>query len=231
MDKTVRTIRKAIGEAGKGGIPTIVLIVDTNILADIGWSRDQNTVLLIEYAAKSPELFVCCPRICAIEFKRITQSEVQSLKKFREDFNKIFSEIKRYEIEDVDKILEGFSVIKGHFDELIDKLQRAPLYVLDKLSAVLYIFEELLPVQHTLAYYVSSDPEYNLQYNDALAFSFVKLVGKTFDGESKILFLTKDRDFDVERVLEELREANVEIYFDSGKCLQGIKEELEHKRQ
>ena len=230
MDKTIRTIRKAIGEAGKGVAPAIVLIVDTNILADIGWTRDQNTIHLIEYAARFPKLFVCCPRICAIEFKRITQSEVQSLKKFREDFNKVFREIKRYEIEDMDKILEGFSAIKGHFDELIDKLQRAPLYVLDKLSAVLYIFEELLPVQHTMAYYVSSDPEYNLQYNDALVYSFVKLVGKAFDGESKVLFLTKDSDFDVERVLEELREINVEIYFNSGMCLQEVKNLLEHKQ-
>jgi hypothetical protein len=46
MDKTIRTIRKAIGEAGKGVAPAIVLIVDTNILADIGWTRDQNTVHL-----------------------------------------------------------------------------------------------------------------------------------------------------------------------------------------
>ena len=126
----------------------------------------------------------------------------------------------------MDKILDGFSVIKGHFDELIDKLQRAPLYVLDKLSAILYIFDNPLPIQHTMAYYVSSDPEYNLQYNDALVFSFVKLVGKALDGESKVLFLTKDSDFDVEKVLAELREANVEIYFASGECLQRIKEDL-----
>jgi len=57
----------------------------------------------------------------------------------------------------VDKILDGFTVIKGHFDEL---------------------------------------------------------------------FLTKDSDFDVEKVLAELREANVEIYFASGECLQRIKEDL-----
>jgi hypothetical protein len=62
---------------------------------DIGWTRDQNTVHIIEYAARFPKLFVCCPRICAIEFKRVTQSEVQSLKRFRENFNKVFSEIKR----------------------------------------------------------------------------------------------------------------------------------------
>lgn len=151
---------------------------------------------------------------------------MQSLKKFREDFDKVFSEIKRYEIEKVDKILKAFSAIKGHFDELIDKLQRAPLYVLDKLSAVLYIFEELLPVQHTKAYYVSSDPEYNLQYNDALVFSFVNLVGKALEGESKVLFLSKDIDFDVEIVLKELRETNVEMYFNSGACLQRIKDLL-----
>lgn len=77
-----------------------------------------------------------------------------------------------------------------------------------------------------MAYYVSSDPEYNLQYNDALVLSFVKLVGKAFDGESKVLLLTKDSDFDVEKVLAELREANVEIYFNSGECLQRIKEDL-----
>ena len=44
------------------------------------------------------------------------------------------------------------------------------------------------------------------------------------------MFLTKDRDFDVERVKAELREINVEIYFNSGECLQRIKEVLEHKR-
>ena len=72
MDKTVRTIRKAIEEAGKGLIPSIVLIVDTNILVDVGWSRDQNTDLLIEYATKAQKSLVCCPCICAIEFKKIS---------------------------------------------------------------------------------------------------------------------------------------------------------------
>ena len=45
-----------------------------------------------------------------------------------------------------------------------------------------------------MAYYVSSDPEYNLQYNDALVLSFVKLVGKALEGESEVLFLTKEID-------------------------------------
>ena len=81
-----------------------------------------------------------------------------------------------------------------------------------------------------MSYYISKDPDYGLVFEDALVFSFVKLVGKALDGESKVLFLTKDSDFDVERVLEELREINVEIYFNSGMCLQQVKNLLEHKK-
>ena len=83
-----------------------------------------------------------------------------------------------------------------------------------------------LPLQDSMAFYISKDPDYGLVFEDALVFSFVKLVGKAFDGESKVLFLTKDKDFDVEKVRAELRETNVEIYFHSGECLQMIKEEL-----
>ena len=80
-----------------------------------------------------------------------------------------------------------------------------------------------------MAFYISKDPDYGLVFEDALVFSFVKLVGKAFDGESKVLFLTKDRDFDVERVLEELRATNVRVYFNSGECLERIRELLEHE--
>ena len=91
----------------------------------------------------------------------------------------MFHKIKRYEIGNVDRIIEGFSTIKGYLDELVEELRQAPLYVLDKLSPVLYIFDDPLPVQHTRTYYVSNDPEYDLQYTDALVFSFVKLVGNS----------------------------------------------------
>jgi len=87
-------------------------------------------------------------------------------------------------------------------------------------------FSESLPLQHEMAYYISKDPDYGLVFEDALVFSFVKLVGKALDGKSKVLFVTKDRDFDVERVREELRDTKVEIYFDSWMCLQRVKEEL-----
>ena len=83
-----------------------------------------------------------------------------------------------------------------------------------------------LPLQDSMAFYISKDPDYGLVFEDVLVFSFVKLVGKALKGESKVLFLTKDSDFDVEKVRAELREANVEIYFNSGECLQRIKEDL-----
>jgi len=98
------------------------------------------------------------------------------------------------------------------------------------LSNLMLFFETELPLQDSMAFYISKDPDYGLVFEDALVFSFVKLVGKALEGESKVLFLTKDSDFDVEKVLAELREANVEIYFNSGACLRRIKEELEHKR-
>ena len=105
-----------------------------------------------------------------------------------------------------------------------NKLDREELKRLAKVDT--NIFSESLPLQHEMSYYISKDPDYGLVFEDALVFSFVKLVGKALDGESKVLFLTKDSDFDVEKVLAKLREANVEIYFDSGECLQRIKEDL-----
>ena len=110
MDKALRTIREEIRKNREGIIPTLTLVIDTNILADHAWARDSNVTQLIE------------------------------------------------------------------------------------------------------------------------EISFVKLVGNALEGESNVLFLTKDSDFDVERVTKELRETNVEIYFNSGACLQRIKEVVEHKR-
>ena len=39
---------------------------------------------------------------------------------------------------------------------------------------------------------------------------------------SKVLFLTKDRDFEVGKVIKELEESNVEVYFNSNECIQRI---------
>jgi len=35
---------------------------------------------------------------------------------------------------------------------------------------------------------VSKDPHYDLVFEDALVFSFVKLVGKAFEDESRVLY-------------------------------------------
>ncbi len=48
MDKTLRTIREEIKETRAGNIPSITLLVDTNILADYGWKRDDNVLYLFD---------------------------------------------------------------------------------------------------------------------------------------------------------------------------------------
>ncbi|MBE9593594.1 MAG: hypothetical protein IMF19_08945 [Proteobacteria bacterium] len=45
------------------------------------------------------------------------------------------------------------------------------------------IFEIELPLQDSMAFYISKDSDYGLVFEDALVFSFVKLVGKALDKE------------------------------------------------
>ena len=47
--------------------------------------------------------------------------------------------------------------------------------------------------------------------------------GESIKNESKVLFLTKDYDFDNEKILKELGDVKVEVYFNSGECIQRIK--------
>ncbi len=89
------------------------------------------------------------------------------------------------------------------------------------------LFHVSLPLHFEDSFYISKNPEYGLLFEDALVFSFVKLVGKAIRNESNVLFLTKDSDFDIENVLKELNEVGVEVYFNSGVCLQRIKNFLE----
>jgi len=83
-------------------------------------------------------------------------------------------------------------------------------------------FSKSLPEQYEIAYYISKDPEYGLLFDDALIFSFAKLVGASLESDSNVLFLTKDRDFEVGKVMKELNEVGVEVYFSSDKCVQRI---------
>ena len=227
MDKTLRTIREEIRKNREGIIPSLTLVIDTNILADHAWARDSNITHLIEEVVPDhSEFLIVVPRICKVEFKLITKEEVNAWKSLQQEIQKKSKDLERY---------KGFEELYKRLREdiedlevLINRLREAPMKEIEILTDLMLFFSESLPLQHEMSYYISKDPDYGLVFEDALVFSFVKLVGKAFDGESKVLFMTKDSDFDVERVLEELRETNVEIYFNSGMCLQRIKEVLEH---
>jgi len=51
MDKTLRAIREEIRKNREGNIPRITLVIDTNILADYGWKRDDNVRYLFNTLA------------------------------------------------------------------------------------------------------------------------------------------------------------------------------------
>jgi len=102
-------------------------------------------------------------------------------------------------------------------------LKEATLKEVEILSQLMLLFSVSLPLHYEASFYVSKDPEYGLLFEDALVFSFVKLVGESIRNEGKVLFLTKDRDFDNEKVLEELGKVDVEVYFNSRECIQRIK--------
>ena len=225
MDNTLRTIREEIRKNREGNIPALTLVIDTNILADHAWARDSNVVYLIEEIIPSHrEFLIVVPHICEVEFKLITKEEVNGWKELQEEIKKRVKDLERYS--GFEELCERLKKDVEDLEVLINRLREAPMKEIGILSSLMLFFSESLPLQHEMSYYISKDPDYGLVFEDALVFSFVKLVGKALDGESKVLFLTKDRDFDVEKVLAELREANVEIYFASGECLQRIKEDL-----
>ena len=46
MDSTLGTIREEIRKNREGNIPTLILVIDTNILADHAWARDNSGACL-----------------------------------------------------------------------------------------------------------------------------------------------------------------------------------------
>jgi hypothetical protein len=228
MDKTLRTIREEIRKNREGNIPLITLVVDTNILADYGWKRDDNVrylfnTLAIDYDA----LLIIASKVSKIEFKAITKQERTAWLELKGTIESKLKDISRYE--GFENLYNSLNESQTEINNLISSLDHSLHEVLEILSNLMLFFETELPLQDSMAFYISKDPDYGLVFEDALVFSFVKLVGKAFDGESKVLFLTKDRDFDVKRVLEELRATNVRVYFNSGECLERIKDLLEHE--
>jgi hypothetical protein len=226
MDKTIRTIRNEIGKDREGVIPTLTLIVDTNILADYAWARDNNVIYLIEEIAPDfSEFLIIVPQICEVEFKLITKEEVNAWKNLQQLIQKKNKDLQRY---------DGFNELHNRLqndldglNELIIKLKEATVKEVEILSKLMLLFRVSLPLHFEDSFYISKNPEYGLLFEDALVFSFVKLVGKAIRNESNVLFLTKDSDFDIENVLKELNEVGVEVYFNSGVCLQRIKNFLE----
>ena len=64
MDKTLRTIREEIRKNREGIIPALTLVIDTNILADHAWARDDSVTHLIEEIVPDhPEFLIVVPHI------------------------------------------------------------------------------------------------------------------------------------------------------------------------
>ena len=223
MDKTLRTIREEIKENRAGNIPSITLLVDTNILADYGWKRDDNVLYLFDTLVVDnyDNLLVIAPKISKVEFKAITKHERTAWLNLKGSIEGKLKDVSRYK--GFRKLYNNLDESRSELDNLVLSLDRSLHEVLEILSNLMFFFETELPLQDSMAFYISKDPEYGLLFEDALVFSFVKLVGKSLEHESKVLFLTGDRDFDVEKVLKEMSEVGVEVYFNSGECLQRVK--------
>ena len=88
------------------------------------------------------------------------------------------------------KLYNNLDGSRSELDNLILSLDRSLHEVLEILSNLMFFFETELPLQDSMAFYISKDPEYGLLFEDALVFSFVKLVGKSLEHEGKVLFLT-----------------------------------------
>ena len=225
MDKTIRTIRSEIEKNKEGIIPNVTLIIDTNILADHAWSRDSNVTYLIdEVVPEHPNFLILVPQICKVEFKLITKEEVNAWRTLQQEIIKKVKDLKRYD--GFGELYNGLKENADRLNEIITKLKDAPTEEIGILSNLMLFFSQSLPEQYEIAYYISKDPEYGLLFDDALIFSFVKLVGMSLENDSSVLFLTKDRDFEVEKVIKELNEVNIDVYFSSGECVQRIKDLL-----
>lgn len=226
MDKTLRTIGEEIKENRAGNIPSITLLVDTNILADYGWKRDDNMLYLFDTLVVDnyDDLLVIAPKISKVEFKAITKHERTAWLNLKGSIEGKLKDVSRYG--EFKKLYNSLDESRNELDNLVSSLDRSLYEVLEILSNLMFFFETELPLQDSMAFYVSKDPEYELLFEDALVFSFAKLVGKSLWHESRVIFLTKDMDFNAEKVLEELNEVGVEVYFSSGECLQRIKELL-----
>ena len=222
MDQTIRTIRQETRKNRRGVLPSVILVVDTNIVVDLGWGRDEVVRNLVGLGVKNPKLMIVTPKICSVEFLAVTLAEVRSLNEITRHLKAKLPDVKRYGdaklIERIHEVIEEITTLAG-------KLRELPEGTLERLTKLICVFEKNLAVQFEEAYYISKNPKYGLKFEDALVFSFVKLFGIAMD-DCKVIFLTKDRDFDTGTVMQELSAVGVDIYFSSGECMQRIREAL-----
>jgi len=222
MDKTIRTIRDEIGKDREGVIPSLILVIDTNILADYAWARDSNVIFLVEEIAPDfSDFLIIVPKICEVEFKLITREEINAWKNLQQLITSKIKDLKRYA--GFEELHDRLKDDANNLSHLITKLKDAMAKEVEILSKLMLLFSVNLPLHYADSFYISKDPEYGLLFEDSLVFSFVKLVGQSIGDGGKVLFLTKDHDFDNEKVLNDLGEVGVEVYFNSGECIQRIK--------
>ena len=82
-NKLSREEIKRLAKESAGALSWIALleplVIDTNILADHAWARDNNiTYLIEEIVPDHPEFLIVVPHICKVEFKLITREEVNT---------------------------------------------------------------------------------------------------------------------------------------------------------
>ncbi len=88
--------------------------MDTNILADYAWARDNNVIYLIEEIAPDfSEFLIIVPQICEVEFKLITKEEVNAWKNLQQLIQKKNKDLQRY---------DGFNELHNRLQNDLDGL-------------------------------------------------------------------------------------------------------------
>lgn len=140
MDKTLRTIREEIGANREGNVPLITLLVDTNILADYGWKRDDSVFYFFNtlVADNYDKFLVIAPKISKVEFKAITKQERTAWLNLKGSIEGKLNDISRYG--EFKKLYNSLDESRNELDTLISSLDRSLHEVLEILSNLVVFF-------------------------------------------------------------------------------------------
>ncbi|RZN34209.1 MAG: hypothetical protein EF813_10235 [Methanosarcinales archaeon] len=141
MDKTLRTIREEISENRAGNIPPVILLLDTNILADYGWNRNDDVLRLFDTLVVDnyDNLLVIAPKISEVEFKAITKHERTAWLNLKGSIEGKLKDVSRYK--GFEKLYNSLDESRSELDNLALALDRSLHEVLDILSNLLLFFE------------------------------------------------------------------------------------------